>query len=336
MHPIRWLLFLSLAAASAAPAQQATPVIVAEVRREALQEDIALVGRVQPRRTTQVASESEGLVLHRLKESGQRVRAGEVLYHLVNEPLSAALAEARADFALRKANYARSVELLNTEATSEQAVHEDEYELNRARAKLDGLDAQVSNLRIRAPFAGHIVQMLTEIGAWVGRGQSVTHLVSTDTVRVYVNVPERHVPLLKLGSEASVSIAALGGEPFVGRVVAVLAEGYAESHTFPAAVEIDNPDGRIRSNMSAEVHLSVRQPGEATLVHKDALVRSAAGEVVFVAVEGKAVSRPVRSGLAYNGFVAVEGELQAGDLAVVRGNERLRDGQDVRVLRKHQ
>ena len=60
------------------------------------------------------------------------------------------------------------------------------------------------------------------------------------------------------------------------------------------------------------------------------------GEVVFVAVEGKAVSRPVRSGLAYNGFVAVEGELQAGDLAVVRGNERLRDGQDVRVLRKHQ
>jgi multidrug efflux pump subunit AcrA (membrane-fusion protein) len=60
------------------------------------------------------------------------------------------------------------------------------------------------------------------------------------------------------------------------------------------------------------------------------------GKMVFLAIDGKAVGRPVQTGLAYNGYVAVEGELEAGDLTVVRGNERLQDGQDVRILRKQQ
>ena len=253
------------------------------------------MGLTQPRRSTHIASESEGIVHNRLIESGQSVEKGALLYRLSNKPLSASCSEAQADFSLRKATYARSSELFNTEAISEQTLLEDEYELDRARAKLEGLASQVSNLSIRAPFSGHIVQMRTEIGAWVGRGQSVAHLVSTDTMRVIVNVPERHVSLLKLGTAASVEIAALGGVPHRGRIVAILAEGYAESHTFPVAVEIDNPQGLIRSNMSAEVHLQVQQSTEAILVHKDALIRSADGETVFLAVEGKPSARPSRA-----------------------------------------
>lgn len=332
MHPFFWLIILT----STTFAQQATPIIVAEVRSQPFSNDLVLVGNTQPRRSTLVASESEGIVYHRPIESGQSVEKEAILYQLSNEYLSTSLAEAQADFSLQKETYARSAQLFNTQAISEQVLLKDEYELDRARAKLKGVETQVSNLLIRAPFSGHIVQMHTEIGAWVGRGQSVAHLVSTDTMRVIVNVPEEHVPLLSLGTVASVEITALGGPPHAGRVVAILAEGYAESHTFPVAVEIDNQKGLIRSNMSAEVHFTVQRPVAAVLVHKDALVRSADGEMVFLAVEGKAVSTPVRSGLAYSGFVAVEGNLKAGDLAVVRGNERLRNGQNVRILRKHQ
>jgi len=332
MYPIFWPIIL----ASTAVAQQATSIIVAEVRSQPLSRDLVLVGITQPRRSTLVASESEGIVYHRPIESGQPVEKGAILYQLSNEPLNASLTEAQADFSLQKATYARSAQLFSTEAISEQVLFKDEYELNRARSKLKGVEAQVSNLSIRAPFSGHVVQMHTEIGAWVGRGQSVAHLVSTDTMRVIVNVPERHVSLLSLGTVASVEIGALGGIPHAGRVVAILAEGYAESHTFPVAVEIENPKSLIRSNMSAKVHFIVQRPEAAVLVHKDALVRNADGEMVFLAVEGKAVSTPVQSGLAHSGFVAVEGKLKAGDLAIVRGNERLRDGQDIRILRKHQ
>jgi membrane fusion protein, multidrug efflux system len=327
---------LLLATSALAQGGRATPVIVAEVRQEPLREEIALVGIVRPRHTTQVASESEGIVQRRFTDGGQTVQAGDVLYQLSNDPLRADLAEARADFKLNKANYARSVELLATDAASEQELQNDEYEMERARAKMQRAESLVSNLRIRAPFSGHIIQTLTEVGAWVGRGQAVAHLVSTDTVRVYVNAPERHVPHIRIGDTAQIQIEAIGGEAIEGKVVAILAEGYAESHSFPVVVEMPNPQGLMRSNMSAEVRFTVRQPGESTLVHKDALVNSPMGQVVFLAIDGKAVSRPVRAGLSYNGFIAVEGQLEQGDLAVVRGNERLQDGQELRILRKQQ
>ena len=69
MYPIFWLIIL----ASTTFAQQATPIIVAEVRSQLLSEDLVLMGITQPRRSTLVASESEGIVNHRPIESGQRL-----------------------------------------------------------------------------------------------------------------------------------------------------------------------------------------------------------------------------------------------------------------------
>ena len=88
--------------------------------------------------------------------------------------------------------------------------------------------------------------------------------------------------------------------------------------------------------MSARVYFQIPQDQEAVLVHKDALVSGPAGQIVYIAIDGKAISRSVQTGLAHQGFVVVDGEIAPGDLAVVRGNERLMDGQAVRVIRKHQ
>ena len=333
----RLLLLISLfCGAAAGQGRPPTPVIVAEVVQQPLISDASYVGRVQPRRSSLVAAETEGVVVRRFADGGQPVRAGDLLFQLANDPLQASLQEALADFELRRLNQRRSAELLATDAVSAQDLRDDEYELARARAKRDGLKAQVAHLAVHAPFAGHVIQTFTEVGQWVPRGGDIARIIATDTVRVYVNVPEHHVSKLELGAAAAIDIAALGGEPIAGRIVAVLAEGYPESRTFPVVVEADNPGGRIRSNMSARVHFQIPQSLEAVLVHKDALVSGPMGQIVYLAIDGKAISRPVQTGLAHQGFVAVDGEIAPGDLAVVRGNERLMDGQAVRIIRKHQ
>ena len=71
-------------------------------------------------------------------------------------------------------------------------------------------------------------------------------------------------------------------------------------------------------------------------MHKDALVTGPSGQVVYIAVDQKASSRAVKTGMAYKGFVSVDGDLKAGDLAIVRGNERLMDGRDIQVIRKQE
>ncbi|MBI2501799.1 MAG: efflux RND transporter periplasmic adaptor subunit [Candidatus Latescibacteria bacterium] len=331
-----YLLLCLLPCAAVGQQMPPTPVIVAEVIRQPIADQVELVGTVQPRRASLVASQIEGRVVAVAREAGQAVRRGDLLFQLDQALVSAALVEARADVALQEGNHAQSAQLLEKAAISEQQLRDSAYQLERARAKLQNLEKQLDHTAIRAPFSGHLVQSFAELGEWVGRGEEVARLIAIDTVRVYVKVPERHVPYLAVGQTAQVSIDALGDLPMTGRIVAVLAEGVPESHTFPVVVELANPEGRIRSNMAARVHFQAQRGEPVLLVPKDALVTSPAGAQVFVAQEDKAAGRPVQVGVPYNGYVAVEGQLAPGELVIVRGNERLREGQAIRVLRKQE
>ena len=325
------LLLILLPAALTGQERPPSPVIVAEVLEQPLVEDLSFVGRILPVRSSRVAAETEGQVVKRFKDAGQTVRAGDPLFELANDPLQAALAEAEADLALRRFNHEGSLRLRATDTVSEQDLRN---KLARAETRLSGLQAQVENLLVRAPFSGHIVRTFTEVGEWVGRGGEIAQVISIDTVRVIVEVPENHVPQLSLGDSVAIVVDALGSDPIAGLVTAVSAEGYAASRTFPVVVEAANPEGRMLGNMSARVRFRIAQARASLLVHKDALVSGPEGQVVYLARDGKALSRPVETGLAHQGYVAVTGELAPGDLTVVRGNERLRDGQAVRIIRR--
>ena len=70
-------------------------------------------------------------------------------------------------------------------------------------------------------------------------------------------------------------------------------------------------------------------PSEVKTVPRDALVLRRTGAHVFIVKEGKAIKVEVTTGLAQGELIAVSGDLAVGDEVVIRGNERLRDQQDV-------
>ena len=311
-------------------------VIVSEIVEEHIAPQVSLVGTVRARHTSRVASEAAGKVVAILKDAGRPLLRGDAIIRLENEQLRAALEEALADVKLHSFNFQKSSDLFEQAAVAEQLVRDSEYELDRARAKLGDLKSLRRAMEVRAPYNGFVVQTLVGLGEWVNRGDQVVHVVSTDTVRVQVNAPERYVDKLKPGDMAAIYVDALGADPYEGQIVAVLNQGSDESHTFPVIIETRNPDHRIRSGMSARVEFTLHQPAAALLVHKDALVTGPSGQVIYLAVDQKASSRAVKTGLAYKGFVSVEGDFKVGDLAIVRGNERLMEGRDIQVIRKQE
>jgi membrane fusion protein (multidrug efflux system) len=313
-----------------------TPVIVDAVVRRNVSDEISIVGKTQPRRGGLIASQADGKVVEQVIEEGFDARRGDVILRMDNQQLRSVFIEATADLELQTFNYNRTEELFKQDVVPEQSFKEATYQLDRARAKHRELRNRIRNLDIRAPYDGQVVNTTAEIGEWVKRGDGVIRFIAMDTVFVYVNVPERHVDNILVGQPTALYIDALGTKPIESQVVAVIPEGFPESHTFPIIVAAVNPGRRIRSNMSARVVFNISRGDSVTLVHKDAIITGPTGRTVFLALDDKAVARTVKPGLAYSGYVEIKGDLKPGDLVIVRGNERLRDGQPVKVIRQIQ
>ena len=211
--------------------------------------------------------------------------------------------------------------------------------IDRARANLTARKAAVARLEdkltqtvITAPFAGVVVKEHTEVGQWLSQGGPVVELVDLSSVEVTVPVPERYISSLHRGDAAPLALDALPGRSFAGRVVQIIPQANTSSRTFPVKVEVANPDGLIKSGMFARVTLPVERGRRALVVPKDALISRGPVDTLFVVADGKVRQVAVKRGRASGVWVAVEGPVEEGQLVVVRGNERLRDGMPVTIL----
>ena len=221
----------------------------------------------------------------------------------------------------------------------------------QARARVLRQDAIVHNLEARirkhtivAPFDGYVVARSAELGEWIRQGDLAADVVALDRVDVLVNVLETHVSHIQTGTEVRVDIPALSDQLITGTVAFVVPQADVRARTFPVKVRIENtisPNGPlIKAGMLARVALPTGAKHQALLVAKDALVLGGASPIVYVvdgqsdgeAKGGKVRPVPVKIGVPDGRLIEVTGPLTAGEMVVVRGNERLRPGQDVSII----
>lgn len=210
------------------------------------------------------------------------------------------------------------------------------------KALVDKLADQIKKYTIKAPFDGFVVAERTEVGQWVKQGELVAEVVALNEVEVQAQVLENHIPHVRKGMQVRVEVPALPSEVLTGTVDRVVPQADLRARTFPVKIRVTNSisdEGPLlKSGMLARAMLPTGAKQRSTLVPKDALVLGGREPVVFVvdtesdgARSGK--SRPVAVvlGVAQGRLIQVRGNVQAGQWVVVRGNERLRPGQDVAI-----
>lgn len=203
-------------------------------------------------------------------------------------------------------------------------------------AEVERIDDQLAKHTIRAPFAGWVVERFTEKGQWVARGGLLARIAELDKVKIEAQIPELSVRFLKPGAEVRLEFDAAPDQTWVGTVARVVPQADLLSRSFPVEVTLENRvlDGEpiLKGGMLARVWLPVGKTGSATVVPKDAVVLGVARPFVYVIDgppgAGTGTVRPVEVslGAAVEGHVEVRGGVEAGQLVVIRGNERLRPG----------
>jgi RND family efflux transporter MFP subunit len=211
------------------------------------------------------------------------------------------------------------------------------------RAVAERLEDQKKKHTIVSPFDGYVSAEHTEVGQWVNRGDLVAEVVHLDQVDVRAFVLEQHVPYIRPGLPVRVEVPALPSEVFTGQVALVVPQADERSRTFPVKIRVDNKISEeegplLKAGLLARVTLPTGAKEIATLVPKDALVLGGPQPMVYVvdlgkngAKQGKVRPVPVQLGVADGALIQVKGELKNGQQVVVRGNERLRPGQDVLI-----
>ena len=342
------ILFLGVGSFSWAQGSPPTPVVVSPVLQKQVRESVVLVGTATPRVRSLFAAEVEGLVEELYVDEGDTVKEGQVLAKLGSSILEiqlkvarAARNEARERYLQAKAELERSIKLRRSKSISEKKFSDDRFEAMAWEKRVRQRGAQISRLKyqlakktIIAPFSGFVAKKHTEVGQWVEKGGDIVTLINLEYVHVVVQVPERYVDKIRVGDRASVSVDALGNKTYSGKIIAIIPEGDREARTFPVKVDLKNKNFRIKSGMLSHVTFSLGKPYPALLVPKDALVNR--NNQKFVFIYRNDIAKLVRLDVKgyHGGMAEVSGDLSPGFLVVIRGNERLRDGQKVLVIRE--
>ena len=322
------------------------PVRVAAVEQRTVFDQIFMIGTTEAIATSTVAAQVSGLVEYFPVKAGDSVKKGQLLARLGDtEPklrLKTLVAErerVRANLENAKKELERLRKLRETNSVAGTSFDTAYYvylaftkSFQKSQAEIDYLEYDVGRKKVYAPFSGRVSKEHTQVGQWIIPGGPVVTLMDLANVLVTADVPERFAVKISSDAPVRVLIRSVSEKPIKGVVYAMLPQGDPEARTLPVRVKIHNPDGRIRAGMEARVTFSLSNTKSALLVPKDAVVADGDRRTVYVMSDGTVSPIDVRILSYHNGSVAVDGDLKPGMAVVIRGNERLRPGQAVKVI----
>ncbi|RMD62846.1 MAG: efflux RND transporter periplasmic adaptor subunit [Alphaproteobacteria bacterium] len=339
---------------------QGTPVRVDAVVRMPLSQTVPVIGRLVAQRIGPVAARIGGPVAEFRVEVGDRVETGQIIARLDDAVLRAErdiaagrLTEAtalehlkRSELALARQEYAR-LERLKASAAFNQARFEDAAQrvaiaeaalkqaqsaIAAARADLKLAELHVAYATVRAPYAGVVSERLTELGAYVSAGDPVVRLVGDQNLEVEAEVPFQHLSGLDAGVEVAMTLDDGSRHSAVVRAVLPAENPLTRTRT----VRLVPNFGPVRQPLAHQQSVTLQVPlgpeRRTLTVHKDAIVKRRGQDIVFVVVDATAQPRIIDLGLQVGSRIEVRKGLSEGELVVVRGNERLKPGQRVRIV----
>ena len=300
------------------------------------------VGTLYFARSAEIAAEVDGIVLQAYVNDGDTVKAGDRLVRLDDDLLQTDIAGTRATFEQNQIDVEQAQKDYNRFAalSAQKSVAISEFEsygtkLNRLKKLSTVLEARLNRLlleqkkkTVRAPFDGLVIENLVEAGEWVQAGGAVISLADNRSFEVHVDIPSSIIPFMTLGEEVTLKVV---GQEMQGKFTAIIPRGDISTRTFIAKFSVPGSMSLIEG-MEAQISLPTAEARDGLLVPRDAIINSFGRNVIFindnnqarmVAVEVTGHSGPL-TGIIGDG-------IEADQAVIVKGSERIRDGQSVRT-----
>ena len=264
-------------------------------------------------------------------DDGVRVKAGQVLLTLIDLEEKARLAALDVDLQEANRQLKRIANLAKNNVASEQLLDEQQAEVNALIAEMNVLKTQMGALEVRAPFDGLLGLRQVSVGALVRPGDVITTLDDLSTIKVDFNIAEVHLPSVAIGLNIRATSIAYPDETFEGKIVSIGSRVNPATRAIQIRANINNQDFKLRPGMLLQINLQKKMLTTLTLPEAS-LVPVEDKHFVFVVNDEMVTRKQVSIGLRKPGKVQIVSGLKEGEMVVIEGALKLRDGSKVKLL----
>ncbi|MHA1549608.1 MAG: efflux RND transporter periplasmic adaptor subunit, partial [Alphaproteobacteria bacterium] len=309
----------------------ATLVVAAPVDLDASGFEVRAVGTAEAVQAVTVFPEVSGMVEEIVFASGSVVQRGDPLVRL--NSADQAIARDRARLALGTASEAlgRAEQLAQSNNITTVALADARAAVRRAEIDVREAELDFANRTIRAPFAGTVGMTDLTPGDLVSSARAIATLDDLSSITVDFTVPERASGLVAVEHELAATAEALPGVKLAGRIFEVDSRVDAVSRSLRVRARLPNSNAALKPGMAITVVLTFKgepRPQVSSL----AIQWDRNGPYVWKIVDGAVRRTDVDIVGRRSGAVAVLGDVAPGELVVVEGLQRLREGGVVQVV----
>ena len=313
--------------------------------------DLALPGTMLPIQETPIYARTNGYVKRFMFDMGAHVKAGALLAEIetpeIDRELKQAIAnleQARANRELARTTAERWKAVLKDNAVAPQEVDEKVGAYEARKADVAAAEANVQRLRelkqferVVAPFDGTITLRSIEVGQLVGAGNPdptrlMFKLAKTDTLRLFVNVPQSHVRLVQVGQPVEIVLREYPDHPFAAKVVRTAGALDPLSKTMLTEVQVPNDKGELVAGMYAQVRFALQQSSPAIVIPANTLIVRPDGPQVATVHDGAVHFRKIKLGRDFGQTIEVISGLQEKELIVTNPSDSIVEGVAVKTV----
>jgi multidrug efflux pump subunit AcrA (membrane-fusion protein) len=206
-----------------------------------------------------------------------------------------------------------------------------------ARAAVTAAQTQIETQRkaiadavVTSPISGYVADRPADIGEYVTTSTKVATVVSTNPLRLRIDIPEQTIQSVRVGESVSVNVSAYPDRAFSGHIARVSPNVTQTSRTLTVEAEVDNGDGSLKPGQFATVRIQQPVAAPALLVPARAVHTEGASSHLFVIKDGRAEMRLVQLGQTEGDLVEIRTGIAAGEQVATSNIEALSDGSAVR------
>ena len=232
------------------------------------------------------------------------------------------------EMALERTNRKASADVIQAEAD----LRAKESEYNRQKSKLEKNEEQIAKTKIYAPTDGLVVYATSASFSWRGNvepldegqeireRQELIYLPTADYFLAEVKIHESSLKKINLGTPAKITVDALPGQVFTGKVAKIAPLPDPQSvfmnpdlKVYETKIHLDGNIKVLKTGMSCKVEIIITKYNDTMYVPVQAVLQVKGIPTVYVIKGNKVIPREVETGLDNNRMIRIISGLEVGE-----------------------